>query len=91
MIIDFAKMEDTVLHNFYGGELDTVAKMYLDENHRIMFDTLDPGASIGFHKHENSDEVIYVLEGRAKRCITTPWSGYIPARATTARGTSTTA
>jgi mannose-6-phosphate isomerase-like protein (cupin superfamily) len=66
MIIDFAKMEDTVLHNFYGGELDTVAKMYLDENHRIMFDTLAPGASIGFHKHENSDEVIYVLEGEGK-------------------------
>ena len=66
MILEFDKMNDTILPNFYGGEKEVVAKMFLDKRHRIMFDTLASGASIGFHKHENSDEVIYILEGEGK-------------------------
>jgi mannose-6-phosphate isomerase-like protein (cupin superfamily) len=28
--------------------------------------TMDPGVTVGFHKHEGSEEVYWILEGRAK-------------------------
>ena len=34
MLLDFENMEETVIHNFNGGEKDTRAKMYNDENMR---------------------------------------------------------
>lgn len=66
MIIDFNKLDTTVIKNFYGGEKDTVAKMFSDNINRIMQGKLEPGASIGFHKHETSSEIIYILQGKAK-------------------------
>ena len=66
MIIDFPNIEDAVLKNFKGGEKEMLSRAYDDSAHKIMLDTLHPGASIGFHKHEDSDEVIYVLEGEGK-------------------------
>ena len=63
MIIDFPNMETAVLKNFKGGEKEMLSRAFDDGTHKIMFNTLDPGASIGFHKHEGSDEVIYILEG----------------------------
>lgn len=65
MIIDFATMEKTVLHEFKGGNKDTIAQMYVDELGRIMKGTLEPGASIGMHTHETSSEIIYILKGTA--------------------------
>ena len=35
MLLDFENMEETVIHNFNGGEKDTRAKMYNDENMSI--------------------------------------------------------
>ena len=37
MLLDFENMEETVIHNFNGGEKDTRAKMYNDENMRILY------------------------------------------------------
>ena len=44
MLLDFENMEETVIHNFNGGEKDTRAKMYNDENMRILYGVLEPGA-----------------------------------------------
>ena len=66
MIIDFPNMEDGVLKNFKGGEKEMPTRPFVDDAHRIMFNTLPPGASIGFHKHENTDEVMYFLSGEGK-------------------------
>lgn len=65
MIIDFAVMEQTVLHEFKGGNKDTTAQMYVDKLGKIMKGRLEPGASIGMHTHETSSETIYILSGTA--------------------------
>ena len=41
MLLDFENMEETVIHNFNGGEKDTRAKMYNDENMRILYGVLE--------------------------------------------------
>jgi len=66
MIIDFLDMEDTAINKFYGGEKDTLARMFTDEYNRIMLNRLEPGASIGLHKQENSSEIVYILQGAGK-------------------------
>lgn len=66
MIIDFSKIEKTVIKNFRGGEKDTVANMFVDDKNRIMKGRLIPVASIGIHTHETNSEVIYFLEGEGK-------------------------
>lgn len=66
MIIDFENTELQTLHNFKGGEGDTLAKMFADGNNRIMFGKLGPGASIGLHRHEGSSEIIFIQQGFGK-------------------------
>ena len=63
MIIDFRKMDITVLPNFKGGEKEFAANMFFDGTNRIFKGKLVPGATIGMHTHEDSCEVIFVLEG----------------------------
>lgn len=63
MIIDFNKMDITVLPNFKGGEKEFAANMFFDGTNRIFKGKLIPGATIGMHTHEDSCEVIFVLEG----------------------------
>ena len=63
MIIDFNKMDVTVLPNFKGGEKEFAANMFFDGTNRIFKGRLIPGATIGMHTHDDSCEVIFVLEG----------------------------
>lgn len=62
-MLDFDKMEETVLHNFYGGKGDTIARMFVDDKNRIMKGKLAPGSSIGLHRHDTSSEIIFILSG----------------------------
>ena len=64
MIIDFNKMDVTVLPNFKGGEKEFAANMFFDGTNRIFKGRLIPGATIGMHTHDDSCEVIFVLEGK---------------------------
>lgn len=66
MLIDFNSMEETVIPNFLGGEGAIRAKMFVDERNRILHGVLDPGCSIGFHSHDTSSEIVYVLSGTGK-------------------------
>ena len=66
MILDFAKIEETITPHFKGGEKEMAIKAYVDEKNRIMRCRLIPGASVGMHTHEGSSEIIYILEGSAK-------------------------
>jgi quercetin dioxygenase-like cupin family protein len=66
MIIDFDKIEETIIKNFRGGEKNTVARMYVEETNKIMYGKLEAGASIGLHTHETSSEIIYILKGVGK-------------------------
>ena len=56
-------MDVTVLPNFKGGEKAFAANMYFDGTNRIFKGRLIPGATIGMHTHDDSCEVIFILEG----------------------------
>lgn len=66
MIIDYNSMEEAVNPNFLGGEGALRAKMFSDERNRILHGVLEPGCSIGYHTHDTSSEIIYVLSGAGK-------------------------
>lgn len=63
MTIDFNTMDTTLLPNFKEGEKEFAANMFFDGTNRIFKGRLVPGASIGMHTHDDSCEVIFVLEG----------------------------
>ena len=63
MKIRFDEMEVTVLPQFKGGEKEFAANMFFDGATRIFKGWLIPGATIGMHTHEDSSEVIFILEG----------------------------
>ena len=56
-------MELSILPAFKGGEKEFAANMFFDGTNRIFKGTLVPGASIGIHTHDDSCEVIFILEG----------------------------
>ncbi len=65
MIIRHQEIETSRLENFKGGEKHLEARMYFDGTNRILTRAvLIPGASIGMHTHDDSCEVIFILEGR---------------------------
>ena len=66
MVLDYAAMETTHIPNFLGGEGVLHAQMHVDERNRILHGILPPGSSIGWHIHETSSEIIYVLSGAGK-------------------------
>ena len=65
MIIDFAQMEEKRIPEFKGGKGAMIARMHTDELGKILCGRLEPGSSIGFHKHETGSEIIYILKGKA--------------------------
>jgi mannose-6-phosphate isomerase-like protein (cupin superfamily) len=75
MIIDFNKMDVTVLPNFKGGEKEFAANMFFDGTNRIFKGRLIPGATIGMHTHEDSCEVIFILEGHGTVVEIAPEAG----------------
>lgn len=62
-MIDFNKLEETVLQNFYGGKGALSANMFVDDKNKILKGKLAPGCSIGLHCHETSSEIIFILSG----------------------------
>lgn len=66
MKIQFSELEEKRLPKFKGGSGEYIARMMTDERAKIMLGRLEPGSSIGYHKHEGNCEIIYVLEGEAK-------------------------
>lgn len=66
MIIDFKDAEPTVENNFKGGEKQVILNRFDDNLNRIMKASLEPGASIGHHRHDTNSEIIYIIKGRAK-------------------------
>lgn len=66
MIINFNEFDKEILKNFNGGKKALQRKMYADENNKIFHGTLEPGASIGLHRHNTNSEIIYILKGCGK-------------------------
>lgn len=66
MILDFNAMDETVTPHFLGGAGALRARMHVDDLGKIFRGVLDPGSSIGYHTHETSSEIIYILSGTGK-------------------------
>lgn len=64
MKIEFEKIKESEIKNFYDGEGSIYAKMHVDELNRIMKGRLPAKSSIGLHTHSSSSEIIFVLEGK---------------------------
>ena len=65
MIFDLNRPE-TVLEHFNGGEGCLNARMHSDDNGRFLLGRLEPGSTVGLHKHTSNYEVIYILSGTGK-------------------------
>ena len=63
MLISFDEMNEKVFPHFYGGEKEAHAKVFADDNARIMLGRLTPGASIGLHTHDTNSEIVYIISG----------------------------
>ncbi|MBQ6068250.1 MAG: cupin domain-containing protein [Bacteroidales bacterium] len=68
MVIDFDKIEMEEIPHFKGGEGVTKSRMLFDGTNKIMRGMLEPGCTIGYHCHDTSSEMIYILSGEA-RCL----------------------
>lgn len=65
MKLDFKAMDENWLANFKGGEKGLLAKMFSDENNKIIRARLIAGATVGEHAHETGSEIIFALSGEA--------------------------
>ncbi len=66
MILNFKKIEEREVEQFKGGEKSAFIRGFEDENNKIMLFRLEPGASVGRHRHQGNSETIYLLKGRGK-------------------------
>ncbi len=68
MVIDFSNIELSIMPHFKGGEGDTKSHIFFDGMNKIMRGMLEPGCTIGYHCHDTSSEIIFILSGKA-RCL----------------------
>ena len=66
MTADYSKIEWTANPAFKGGEGVFYNKFFTDGVNKMMHGKLEPGSSIGYHKHEGNCEMIFILEGEGK-------------------------
>ena len=66
MLIDFSEIEEITIPGMNNGTGTMSAKMFMDEQGKIIPCAIHAGGSIGMHKHETSDDINYVLSGDGK-------------------------
>ena len=66
MLLDFNDIKEMTVPGMNNGTGMITAKMYIDEQGKIIPCTIHAGGSIGLHKHETSDDINYVLSGNGK-------------------------
>lgn len=66
MLLDFNNTKDITIPGMNNGTGTMTAKMYMDEQGKIIPCSIHPGGSIGLHRHETSDDINYVLSGTGK-------------------------
>lgn len=64
MIIDFKDLTPNVVQNMRNGEGSVKLVKYADDVNSIVRITISKGSSIGWHIHENDQEIIYVISGK---------------------------
>lgn len=63
MRIDFNERESVTIPGMNHGTGMMTAKMYADEQGKIIPCVIHAGGSIGLHRHETSDDINYVISG----------------------------
>lgn len=66
MIIDFNKTKELKVSGMNNGSGDMSAKMYIDNEGKIIPCAIHVGGSIGLHKHKTSDDINYIISGSGK-------------------------
>ncbi len=66
MLINFNEIPGRTAPGMNNGTGEMTAKMFMDENGKIIPCRIHAGGSIGKHKHETSDDINYVLSGTGK-------------------------
>ena len=66
MLLDFNNMKEITVPGMNHGTGMMTAKMYMDEQEKIIPCAIHAGGSIGLHQHETSDDINYVLSGHGK-------------------------
>ncbi|WP_315366499.1 cupin domain-containing protein [Prevotella koreensis] len=69
MKINKEQLEEKILPKFKEGEGQYIMRAYDDDDNKLMFGTLEPGCSIGYHTHTNNSETMYILSGVATYVI----------------------
>jgi len=63
MVIDFNNIKEEALPRFKGGEGHVNCRAFNDGDNKIMSMSLEPGCTIGYHKHEGTCEIIHIISG----------------------------
>lgn len=66
MLINFNEINEITIPGMNDGTGMMSAKMYMDEQGKIIPTKIHSGGSIGLHMHETSDDINYVLSGTGK-------------------------
>lgn len=66
MLIDFKELKEITMPGMNNGTGTMTARMFMDDQGKIIPCAIHPGGSIGLHKHETSDDINYVLSGKGK-------------------------
>lgn len=66
MLIDFNKKQEITIPGMNNGSGMMSAKMYMDDDGKIIPCRIHVGGSVGLHIHETSDDINYVISGEGK-------------------------
>ena len=66
MQIDFNNIDSLTFPGMDGGTGMMSARMYNDEQYRIIPTSIHPGGSIGVHKQNSGDDMNYIISGTGK-------------------------
>lgn len=63
MFINFNEIPERTAPGMNGGTGEMTAKMFMDEQGKIIPCCIHAGGSIGLHRHETSDDINYIISG----------------------------
>lgn len=66
MLIDFNEITERKSPGMNGGTGELSARMYMDEQGKIIPCRIHVGGSIGLHRHTASDDINYIISGIGK-------------------------
>lgn len=63
MLVNFNDIQEITVPGMNSGTGTMSARMFMDEQGKIIPCAIHPGGSIGLHKHNTSDDINYIISG----------------------------